>query len=123
MDRAGVRAGPEDVGDQTLIRVYVRSSEVSSGAVLSLRAGVDLLIGHKATSGIPLPWLRPRRCTIFVRIAARVPAPCQACRCAHIAGVAGAPTAWLTAQMKPDSSRASAVTTTVGRLPRRANAR
>jgi hypothetical protein len=78
-DRATVEAKPEDVGDQALIRVFNRSSEISSGAVLSLRAGVDLLIGHKATSGIPLPWLRPRRCTIFVRIAARVLAPCQAC--------------------------------------------
>ena len=76
-DRATVEARPEDVGDQALIRVFNRSSEISSGAVRCLRAGVDLLIGHKATSGIPLPWLRPRRCTIFVRVAVRVLAPYQ----------------------------------------------
>src|SRR5712692_272732 len=39
-------------------------SGCSSGAVLRLRTGVDLAIGHKAKPGIPLPWLRPRRCTI-----------------------------------------------------------
>src|SRR5258708_6751969 len=92
-DRATVEAKPEDVGDQALIRVFNRSSEISSGAVRCLRAGVDLLIGHKAISGIPLPWLRPRRCTIFVRIAVRVLAPCWVCRCVHTAGVLGAPTA------------------------------
>jgi hypothetical protein len=71
-DRATVGAKPEDVGDQALIRVYVRSTEISSGAVRCLRAGVDRLIGHKAISGIPLPWLRPRRCTISVRVAVRM---------------------------------------------------
>jgi hypothetical protein len=70
-DRATVEAKPEDVGDKALIRVLDAQFRGSSGAVLCLRAGVDRLIGHKATSGIPLPWLRPRRCTIFVRIAAR----------------------------------------------------
>src|SRR6266849_8315853 len=31
-----------------------------------LRTGVDVAIGHKAITGIPLPWLRTRPCTIFV---------------------------------------------------------
>jgi hypothetical protein len=70
-DRATVEAKPEDVGDQTLIRGFKPQFRDSSGAVRCLRAGVDRLIGHKATSGIPLPWFRPRRCTIFVRIVAR----------------------------------------------------
>jgi hypothetical protein len=65
-DRATVEAKPEDVGDKALIRVLDAQFRGSSGAVLCLRAGVDRLIGHKATSGIPLPWLRPRRYTIFV---------------------------------------------------------
>src|SRR5207342_3917507 len=41
-----------------------RISGCSSGAVLCLRSGVDLAIGLIAKSGVPLPWLRPRRCTI-----------------------------------------------------------
>lgn len=122
-DRARVEAKPEDVGDQALIRGFKPQFRDSSGAVRCLRAGVDRLIGHKAISGIPLPWLRPRRCTIFVRVAVRMVAPYQACRCACAADGAGVPAARLTAQMKPDSSRAIAVTTRVGRLPRRANAR
>jgi hypothetical protein len=40
-DRATVEAKPEDVGDQALIRVFNRSSEIPSGAVRCLRAGVD----------------------------------------------------------------------------------
>src|SRR6202163_3254860 len=39
-------------------------SGCSSGAVLCLRSGVDLAIGLIAKPGVPLPWLRPRRCTI-----------------------------------------------------------
>src|SRR5260370_32091961 len=31
-----------------------------------LRTGVDLAIGLTAKSGIPLPWLRSRRCTRFI---------------------------------------------------------
>jgi hypothetical protein len=39
-------------------------SGCSAGAVLCLRSGVDLTIGHIANSGVPLPRLRPRHCTI-----------------------------------------------------------
>ena len=70
-DRATVEAKPEDVGDQALIRGFKPQFRGSSGAVRCLRAGVDRLIGHKATSGIPLPWDRPPRWTIFFRVAVR----------------------------------------------------
>src|SRR5713226_3334932 len=38
-------------------------SESSSGGCPCLHTGVDLAIGFRAPSGVPLPWLRPRRCT------------------------------------------------------------
>src|SRR5580704_18985915 len=110
-DRARVEAKPEDVGDQALMRGSKPQFRISSGAVRCLRTGVDQVIGHKARSGVPLPWLRPRHCTMFVcRIAARCRAPCCSSR-VYIADAVG--TARPTAQMKPASSRAMAVTTTV----------
>jgi hypothetical protein len=58
--------GPLDVGDQALMRGFEPQFRVSSGALPRLRTGVDLLIGHLQSSGIPLPRLRPRRCAMFV---------------------------------------------------------
>jgi hypothetical protein len=47
MDRAEEKAGPEDVGEQALMRGLVTSISVfSSGAVTGLEAGVDRMIGH-----------------------------------------------------------------------------
>jgi hypothetical protein len=109
-------------------------SEYPSGAVLSLRTGVDRLIGHTATAGIPLPWLRPRRCTISV-ISGWPPARLPVDRGEPAAssfhrmpyGRATTPAvaviSRLTAQMKPQSSRAIAVTATVLGLPLRISAR
>ena len=67
MDRAGVRAGPEDVGDQTLIRGLVPHFRLFVRGCPCLNAGIDLAIGHIVQAGIPLPWPRPRCCTIDVR--------------------------------------------------------
>jgi hypothetical protein len=108
-------------------------SEYPSGAVLGLRTGVDRLIGHTATAGIPLPWLRPRRCTMSV-IAGWPPTRLPFDRVEAAAssfhrmpyGRATAPAvviSRLTAQMKPQSSRAIAVTATVLGLPLRISAR
>jgi len=63
-DRATVEAKPEDVGDQALIRVFNRSSEIRPGCPLSTR-GRRSADRPQSDIGIPLPWLRPRRCTIL----------------------------------------------------------
>src|SRR5260370_1616271 len=55
-----------DVGDQALMRVFVPHVRISSGAAPRLRTGVDALIGHLQSSGVPLPRLHPRRCAMFV---------------------------------------------------------
>ena len=46
MDRAEERAGPEDVGDQTLIRGLVPHFRLFVRGGPCLNAGVDLAIGH-----------------------------------------------------------------------------
>ena len=113
--------------------MFERISEYSSGAVRSLRAGVDRLIGHKATTGIPLPWLRPRRYTIF-GIAGLPPDLSPVSRDDRAASAfhrmpdddAATPAvviSRLMAQMKPESSRAIAVMATDLCLPLRVSAR
>src|SRR2546430_15213736 len=64
-DRATVGAKPWDVGQQALIR-GVSHVRMFVWGCPCLRTGVDLSIGLTAQTGIPLPWLRPRRCTKFV---------------------------------------------------------
>src|ERR1700680_739487 len=86
-----------------------------------LRAGVDLAIGHKAESGVPLPWLRPRRCTMFVFAG---PSPQHRLPATGLDGCrpheTGRVTTWrLIAQRNPASARAMAVIATVGCLPLR----
>jgi hypothetical protein len=67
LDRAGVRAGPEDVGDQTLIRgLDTAFPFVRPGLSLS-NTGVDLTIGHIVPNGSSPAVARPRCCTIDVR--------------------------------------------------------
>jgi hypothetical protein len=59
MDRAEERAGPEDVGDQALMRGLVTAFPfVRSGLSLS-GSGVDHVIGHVDSSGVPLPVVPP----------------------------------------------------------------
>src|SRR6267142_3881929 len=113
-DRATVEAKPEDVGDQALIRGFkpqfrdfVRGCPLSTRGRRSFdRPQSDIGNSPAVASPPPLhdicPDCGPAR------------APCQVCQWAHLAGVVGAPTARLTAQMKPDSSRAIAVTMRVG---------
>jgi hypothetical protein len=67
MDRAEERAGPEDVGDQTLMRGLVTAFPFIRPGLSCLGSGIDYMIGHVETSGVPLPWSRPRFCTIDVR--------------------------------------------------------
>ena len=61
------------LGDQALMRGFVPHVRVSSGAAPRLRTGVDASIGHLQSSGVPLPRLRPRRCTMFVASLGRIP--------------------------------------------------
>jgi hypothetical protein len=57
MDRAEERAGPEDVGDQALMRgLDTAFPFVRPGLSLS---GVDHMIGHTVTSGVPLAVVTP----------------------------------------------------------------
>ena len=51
MDRAGVRAGPEDVGDQTLIRGLDTAFRLFVRGSPCLNAGIDLAIGHIVQAG------------------------------------------------------------------------
>ena len=51
MDRAGVRAGPEDVGDQTLIRGLDTAFPFVRPGCPCLNTGVDLAIGHIVPNG------------------------------------------------------------------------
>ena len=54
MDRAEERAGPEDVGDQALMRGLVTAFPLFVWGCPCLRSGVDHLIGHVDSSGVPL---------------------------------------------------------------------
>jgi hypothetical protein len=56
------RAGPEDVGQQALIRGFYRSSVFRPGLSLS-DVGRRSTIGHIDETGAPLPWSRPHCCT------------------------------------------------------------
>ena len=122
-DRATVEAKPEDVGDQALIRGFkpqfrgfVRGCPLSThGRRSTDRPQSDIRNSPAVASPPPLHDICPGCGPGIGSLSALFGA--------HFAGVAGSPTARLTAQMKPDSSRAIAVTTRVGRLPRRANAR
>lgn len=66
MDRADETAGPEDVGEQALIRGL--DTAVPFVRLGRLGSGVNQRIGHIVSSGVPLPWLRPRCCTIDVLV-------------------------------------------------------
>jgi hypothetical protein len=58
MDRAEERAGPEDVGDQTLMRGLVTALPFVHPGLSCLGSGIDYMIGHVETSGVPLAVVR-----------------------------------------------------------------
>jgi hypothetical protein len=53
-DRAEERTGPEDVGDQTLMRGWIPPCRLFVRGCPCLRSGVNHVIGHVETSGVPL---------------------------------------------------------------------
>src|SRR5229473_2170482 len=131
-DRATVGAKPRDVGQHPLIRGFTHV-RASVWGCPGLRTGVDLAIGLTARSGIPLAAapLPPLHEIIFT-------GPCPGAGSLKIwfARAAGSlRTSRLTllqqaqgiarpaAQMKPASSRATAVMATVLSLPLRISAR
>src|SRR5262245_45079613 len=64
MYRAEERAGPEDVGEQALMRGLDTAFPFFVWGCPGLHTGVDQVTGHTVMSGIPLPWSRPHCCTI-----------------------------------------------------------
>jgi hypothetical protein len=59
MDRAEERAGPEDVGDQTLMRGLDTALPFVRPGLSRLGSGVDYVIGHVESSGVPLAVVPP----------------------------------------------------------------
>jgi hypothetical protein len=59
MDRAEERAGPEDVGDQALMRGLVTAFPLVRLGCPCLRSCVDHVIGHVDSSGVPLAVVPP----------------------------------------------------------------
>ena len=59
VDRAEERAGPEDVGDQTLMRGLVTALPFVRLGLSCLGSGIDYMIGHVETSGVPLAVVPP----------------------------------------------------------------
>ena len=98
-----------------------------------LRSCIDLAVGFKGGSGIPLSWLRSRRYTRFI-FAGPYPgigslayvvnvSPPPIGRPPYVAATRAAFAARATAQMKPANSRATAVMATVLSLPLLTSAR
>src|SRR5215472_2265603 len=59
MDRAEERAGPEDVGDQALMRGLDTALPFVRPGCPCLGSGVDHAIGHAVSSGVPLAVVPP----------------------------------------------------------------
>ena len=59
VDRAEERAGPEDVGDQTLMRGLVTALPFVRPGLSCLGSGIDHVIGHTISSGVPLAVVPP----------------------------------------------------------------
>ena len=58
-DRAEERTGPEDVGDQTLMRGLVTALPFVRPGLSFLGSGIDHVIGHAISSGVPLAVVPP----------------------------------------------------------------
>ncbi|OBQ84913.1 hypothetical protein A9K71_21395 [Mesorhizobium sp. WSM3873] len=109
-DRAWVEAELKDVGDQALMRGLVSAFPiVHPGLFLSYRGRRSVeLPATKRLTGIPLPWSRPAHERRMCRLQRLDQVACASLAKAH---------------MKPTSSRAIAVQTTVVFLPRALNIR
>lgn len=108
-DRVWVEAELKDVGDQALMRGLATAFPIVRPGYSDLTAGVGQMPATKRLTGVPLPLFRPRpcaRCKFYAAIYDLI-------ACASLA----------TAHMKPLSSRAMAVQTTVVRFPLPANIR
>jgi len=100
----------KDVGDQALMRGLATAfPRMRPGLSLSYGGHRRILPATKRLSGVPLPRFRPHPCATARKLR-------------RVSGHAGC-TSWATDHMKPTSSRAMAVHTTVVRLPRAARAR
>ena len=131
-DRATVGAKPETSVNKLLF-AGSRMSVFPSGAFPVFERASILRSASKDGREFPLPWLRSRRCTRFVftgpcpgagslRIGSNVPlTPSEVPP--YLATARAVVIARLTAQMKPASSRATAVTATVFSLPLLTSAR
>ena len=102
----GWRRDLKDVGDQALMRGLATAFPIMRPGCPDLTAGVGVKPATKRLTGVPLPWSRPRPC-------AR-----GRFRCFQVVWASLA-----TDHMKPTSSRAIAVQTTVVFFPRPLSAR
>ena len=59
MDRAEVKAEPEDVGDQALMRGLDTALPFVRPGLSRLGSGIDRVIGHVGSSGVPLAVVPP----------------------------------------------------------------
>ena len=66
VDRVEERTGPEDVGEQALIRGLATASPFFVWGCPRSEIGRRSMIGHMVPSGVPLPWFRPHPYTIDV---------------------------------------------------------
>jgi hypothetical protein len=64
MYRAEERAGPEDVGEQALMRGLDTAFPFVRLGLSRSKSGRRSRIGHVESSGVPLPWSRPHCCAI-----------------------------------------------------------
>src|ERR1700680_4559651 len=64
MVRAEEKAGPEDVGEQALMRGLDTAFPCFRLGLSRSKSGRRSRIGHVESSGVPLPWSRPHCCTI-----------------------------------------------------------
>ena len=122
-DRATVGTKPEDVGDQALMRGFEPQFRDFVRGCPCLRTGVDRYDRPQSDIGSSPAVASPPPLHDILSAGLLPGAGSLQTVVTYIASVAGAPTARPIAQMKPASSRAIAVTTRVGRLPRRVRAR
>ena len=108
-DRVWVEAELKDVGDQALIRGLDTAFPIMRPGLFLSYYGRRSVPATKRLTDIPLPLSRLR--------------PCARCKFAAVTYVLFACASLATAHMKPASSRAIAVQTTVVRFPRASSRR
>jgi hypothetical protein len=133
-DRAAVGAKPVDVGQQPLMRGFVTCPSVRPGLSRSENGHRSCDRPHRMIENSPYHGLRSRRCTRLHSFTGPCPGAGSLEKVANVPlASSDVPPYWpaapagviarLIAQMKPASSRATAVTATVLSLPLRINAR